>query len=407
MSDKQLYEQLLGISSDWKVSDVQIDFSNQKVDVFITNKEKTKFPCPKCQQLYSVFDHREERNWRHLDTMQFKTILHAQIPRIRCKEHGKVSVDVSWADKYSRFTKLFETLAIDLLLASKNQAKMNEILDLSWDEIHQIQKKAVERGLNSRKELTTRYIGVDEKSFKKGHKYITILYDLETSAVIDIEEDRTEKSLKTMLNKLTPKEKESIKAVSADMWEAFTNAIKQELPYAKVVYDKYHIISHLNKAVNQVRIEENKKLIQQQINTLKNTKFLWLKNKENMSDKQLDMFDELYHIGLEVAKAWNLREYIKYLWEFSDVKRAKNFFKKWYERVKECNLTPMLKVADMIKSKLENIITFVEHSITNAVAEGINSKIQNIKHTARGFRNLENFKTAILFYCGNLQLYPQ
>ncbi|MEW6171206.1 MAG: ISL3 family transposase [Candidatus Omnitrophota bacterium] len=407
MNDKQLYQQLLGLNEDWEVTNVEINFSELKVDVFIDKSSKTKFKCPECNKECNIYDTRKERNWRHLDTMQFKTILHCNIPRIDCKDHGIKTVDLSWADKYSRFTNLFERLAINILLATNNQTKTQELLNLSWDEVHYIQKRAVDRGLKRRKNLKTEFLGVDEKSFKKGQSYVTVLYDLENASVIDVREDRKEESLKSLLVTIPEQERIKIKAVAVDMWEAYGNAIKAILPDVDIVFDKFHILSHLSKAVNQVRIEENKSLLKQQIDLLKNTKFIWLTNRKNMSDKQKDLFDDLYNLGLKVATAWNLKMFIQYLWTFSKLKLAKWFFNKWYKEVYNCNLAPMNKVADMFKKHLDNILNYLKYPITNAVAEGINSKIQNIKTTARGFRSFENYRIAILFFCGNLELYPQ
>jgi len=407
MNDKQLYYQLLGLNEDWEISEVQIDFNNLKVDVFIEKSAKTKCKCPECHKECNIYDTREERNWRHLDTMQFKTILHCNIPRIECRDHGIKTVDLSWADKYSRFTNLFEKLAIDVLLACQNQAKTQTLLNLSWNEIHFIQKRAVQRGLNRRKELKTEFIGVDEKSFKKGQSYVTILYNLESASVIDVGEDRKEETLKELLKTIPDKERKNIKAVAVDMWEAFSKAIKEIIPNAEIVFDKFHILSHLSKAVNQVRIEENRSLLKQQMDLLKNTKFIWLKNRKNMTEKQSDLFDELYSLGLKVSTAWNLKTFIQYLWTFTNIKLAKWFFDKWYREVYNCNLFPMNKVADMFKKHLDNILNYLKYPITNAVSEGINSKIQNIKTTARGFRSFENYRIAILFFCGNLDLYPQ
>lgn len=407
MNDKQLYQQLLGLNEDWEIIDVKIDFSEFKVDVFINKSKKTKCKCPECNKECNIYDTREERNWRHLDTMQFKTILHCNIPRIECKDHGIKTVDLSWADKYSRFTSLFEKWAIDVLLACQNQTKTQELLDLSWDEIHYIQRRAVNRGIKRRNGLQTEFLGVDEKSFKKGQSYVTLLYNLENPSVIDVAEERKEESLKQILNTIPLNERTKIKAVAVDMWEAFSKAIKEILPGADIVFDKFHILSHLSKAVNQVRVEENKELLKKQIDWLKNTKYLWLRNRANMNDKQKDLFDELYSMELKVSTAWSLKSFIQYLWGFTELKLAKWFFNKWYTEVYNCNLIPMNKVADMFKKHLDNILNYLKYPITNAIAEGINSKIQNIKHTARGFRSFENYRIAILFFCGNLDLYPQ
>lgn len=407
MNDKELYKQLLGLNSDWEIFDVQIDFSELKVDVFIEKAKNIRLKCPECGKECPVYDTRTERNWRHLDTMQFKTILHCNIPRIECKEHGVKTVETSWADQYSRFSGLFEKWAINVLLACQNQTKAKELLNLSWNEIHLIQEKAVERGLKQRGELKTKYIGIDEKSFKSGHSYVTVMYDIEESNVIDVSEERKEESLTRLLEKLSDKEKQTIEAVCMDMWEAFRNAVEKELPMADIVFDKFHIMKHLSEGVNKVRLEENKALLKDQIKTLVKTKFLWLTNRGNMTDKQKDLFDELYSLGLKVSTAWNLKNFVQYLWGFDSVKVAKIFFNKWYQQVFECNLAPMNKVADMLKQHLDNILNYLKHPITNAVAEGLNSKIQNIKYNARGFRSFKNYRIAILFYCGGLELYPQ
>jgi transposase len=407
MNDKQLYQQLLGLNEDWEVSNVIIDFNEFKVDVYIEKSSTTPCKCPECGAVCSIYDTQKERNWRHLDTMQFKTILHCNIPRITCKDHKVKLVDVSWADKYSRFTNLFEKWAIDILLACQNQTKAMNLLALSWNEIHAIQARAVHRGLIRRTDLETSVLGVDEKSFMQGQSYVTLLYDIENRYVIDVAEDRKEDSLVELLERLSPKSRTKVKSFVVDMWEAYRNAIKKTLPTADIVLDKFHIFRHLSDAVNKVRVEENKSLIKSQIDILKNTKFVWLKNRENMTDKQKDLFDELYDIGLKVFTAWHLREFIKYLWTFSNAKLARWFFNKWYKVVYECNLPPMNKVADMLKHHLNDILNYLQYPITNALAEGINSKIQNIKATARGFRSFENYRIAILFFCGKLDLYPQ
>ncbi len=184
MQDKELYRQLLGLRDPWKVSGVQIDFEGQKVDVWVEWPPEKQALCSECGKSYVIYDHRDERQWRHLDTMQFQTILHCRIPRVKCQEHGVKSIDVPWSEKNSRFTALFERLSIDVLLGCQNQTKAKELLKLSWDEVHLIQEKAVQRGFQRRDEGALHYIGVDEKSFLKGHRYATVLSDLDNASGI-------------------------------------------------------------------------------------------------------------------------------------------------------------------------------------------------------------------------------
>lgn len=150
MQDRELYRQLLGLKEPWEVSEIEVDFEGMKVDIWVTWPPAKEAPCPECGRGSAIYDHRDERQWRHLDTMQFQTIIQCRIPRVKCSEHGVKSIEIPWAEPGSRFTALFERLAIDVLLACLNQTKAKGLLRLSWDEVHHIQEKAVSRGLNRR-----------------------------------------------------------------------------------------------------------------------------------------------------------------------------------------------------------------------------------------------------------------
>ena len=339
--------------------------------------------------------------------MQFQTILHCRIPWVSCSEHGTKSIDFPWAEKNSRFTALFERLSIDVLLGCQNQSKAKELLKLSWDEVHLIQEKAVQRGLGRRVGGELKHIGVDEKSFLKGHQYATVLSDLDNPRVLDVARDRKEESLGELLNKLPQAQRDSIEAVAQDMWEPFINAVEQYLPQADIVHDKFHIAKYLGEAVDKVRRAENRSLVKAEDDTLKGTKYLWLTNPNNWTEQQEASFNELKDKGLKVGRAWSIKEMFSELWKYRYEKAARKFFKQWFCWATHARLKPMAEVAKKLKRHLDNILTYLKHRITNAVAEGLNSKIQQIKSAARGFRKFENYRIAILFFCGKLDMYPQ
>lgn len=407
MQDRELYRQLMGLEEPWAVREVKVDFEGRKVDVWVEWPLEQPGPCPECTKPCRIYDHREERQWRHLDTMQFQTIVHWRIARVKCAEHGIKSMAVPWAEKHSRFTALFERLSIDVLLGCQNQSKAKELLKLSWDEVHLIQEKAVERGLGRRVGGELKHIGVDEKSFLKGHQYATVLSDLENPRVLDVSRDRKEESLGELLNKIPEPQRDHIKAVALDMWEPFINAVEQGLPQADIVHDKFHIAKYLGEAVDKVRRAENRNLADQDKDTLKGTKYLWLTNPNNWTEQQQASFNELKDKGLKVGRAWSIKEMFSGLWEYRYEKAARKFFKQWFWWATHARLKPMAEVAKKLKRHLDNILTYLEHRITNAVAEGLNSKIQQIKSAARGFRKFENYRIAILFFCGKLDMYPQ
>jgi transposase len=407
MNDKDLYAQILGIVSPWEVSEVDLNLLDSEIRIRIIYKSR-KGICPDCGQEYSVHDYREERSWRHLDTCQMTTTLSSKLPRIKCPKHGVKTITSPWSESNSRTTMQFERFAIDLLLASKNQTKASEILRVSFDVLHHIMEKAVERGLLSREERDIKYIGIDEKSMKKGHNYITVLSDTKGQCVIEVEEARTQIATQSLLNKgLTEKQKQQIKGVSLDMWQGFMNAVKEELPEASIVHDKFHIIKYLNDAVDKTRRAESKQLQKKNDQTLIKTKYIFLKKKENMTENQLTRFQQIQEMNLKTSQAWVAKENFKEFFNSKTINEGKFFFAEWYHDVKERSLTKMIKVGKMLVKHSDGLLNYIKHPINNAIAEWLNGKIQEIKTIGRGFRNFKNFRIAILFFLGKLKLHPQ
>jgi transposase len=166
------------------------------------------------------------------------------------------------------------------------------------------------------------------------------------------------------------------------------------------------VSAHLNEAVDQVRRAEHKELMAAGDETLKGSRQLWLYNPMNFNPEQAASFAALRDSGLKVSRAWAAKELFTKLWTYRYEGAARRFFKDWFGWVSRSRLKPLIKVARMLKSHLENILTYLRHPITNAVTEGLNSKVQMIKSNARGFRSFENYRTRILFYCGKLDLHP-
>ena len=407
MHDKDLYFQVLGLMRPWKVKDVQLSMEKQQVVVWIEWPEGQRVKCPNCEKESSIYDHAEERSWRHLDTCQFKTILRCRVPRVECPEHGIVTMSVPWAEPHSRFTMLFERFAIDMLQACQNRTKGQAILKISWDELNLIMHKAVERGMSRRKDDPIQYVGIDEKNFRKGHDFVTVMSDLDCGRVIDVAETNETKAIDSLWQAMSKTQRDGVVAVSMDMWEAFINSTRNNVKQADIVHDKFHIVSDLSDAVNDVRKKEHTMLLEQKIESLKGTRFLWLKNPERMTDDQKERFKALNKDQFAVGRAWNLKELFRHFWDYTYEKPARGFFKRWYFAATHSRLAPIIKVAKTIQNHFEDVITYLKHRITNAFAEGINSKIQQVKTIARGFRGFANYRIAILFYCGKLDLYPR
>jgi transposase len=405
IQDRQLYEQILGITSPWFVERVELELEQGEVHVHLNHPVDTQWPCPECGTLCSVYDHQPTRAWRHLDTCQYQTILHAEPPRSNCEKHGPRIVKLPWAEPKSRFTLLFERLAIDWLGAASQKAVAKH-LKLSWDEIHGIMERAVQRGLARRESDPLTYIGVDEKAFRKGQDYLTIVNDLDRGRVLHVADDRKKTSMDTFWPTLSEEQINGIQGVAMDMWDPFVNSVKNHLPDAdqKIVFDKYHIAGYLGDAVDRVRRQERKD--PNSDDRLIGTKYLWLRNPGNFTDEAWQAFKDLRESTLKTARAWALKESAMYLFDFTYEGPARKHFNWWYNWATHSRLQPVIKVARTLKTRLDNILTYLKHRITNATSESLNAKIQWVKYTARGFRNKQNFKTAIYFHCGGLNMVP-
>ena len=167
MRDVELYQQLLGLVAPWTVGRVELSVEGERVDIWAEHAPEVRWPCPECATLLSVYDHAEERAWRHLDSCQFKTYLHARVPRVKCPTHGARQVKLPWAEAHSRFTLLFERLAIDVLKEASVRGAIR-ILRISWDEAWHLMQRAVKRGLQAKGKCVPARLGVDEKALSKG-----------------------------------------------------------------------------------------------------------------------------------------------------------------------------------------------------------------------------------------------
>lgn len=407
MQDRELYRRILGIESPWQVERVELNLNEGEVHIYLDHAADVSWPCPECSASCPLYDHQPERRWRHLDTCQYRTILHASPPRAQCGEHGVRVVALPWAEAGARFTALFEALAIDWLKAASQKA-VAELLDLSWDEIHGIMERAVERGLKRRQSEPLVHVGVDEKAFRKGHQYLTLVNDLSRRRVLYVAEERQQSSLDGFWGTLSEEQKAGIKAVAMDMWDPYVESVRAHLAEAdqKIVFDKFHVAKHLGEGVDQVRRKEHRALKAEGDERLTGTKYDWLRNPAAMDRDHRQEFAKLRDSELKTARAYALKETAMALYNYVYEKPARKHFQWWYNWALRSRLEPMKKIAGMLKRRFENIITYLRHQITNATSESLNAKIQWVKYTARGFRNKQNFINAIYFHCGDLDLAP-
>ena len=406
MDELDLYDEILNLSPPWSVEQVVLDKKTNRVDVSVYCDTEMPLCCPKCNQVSPRYDLRK-RAWRHLDTCQFPTWVHAGIPRVECDQHGVIQVDTPWAEQNSRFTAMFEYIVIEWLKETSISA-VSRRLNISWNAVDGIMRRAVKRGMARRTNCSFKNLAVDEVSSKKGHKYVTIISN-GRGEVIEITDDRKAESLVSFYKSCTKDQLEQIETVSMDMSPAYVSATKQCLDgwERKICFDRFHVMQDLNKAVNDVRKSELSSVPKDYRAPLHRSRFSWLRSRQTLEKHHQQQIRELSSIAVKTARAWSIRQYAATIWDYTSRGWAKRAWMKWYGWAIRSRLKPIKIQATSIKKNLWGIINAIVHNKNNAGAEGINSQIKVLKVKARGFRNKERFKSSVLFHFGGLDLYPE
>jgi transposase len=408
MQDSKLYEQILGLADPWSVQRVDLDVAGGRVEVFVEHRPDATWHCPHCRGPCPLHDHGPERTWRHLDTCQLQTHLHARPPRVRCPQHGVCNVTLPWAEAGSRFTLFMERFVIDVLQHCRNISSACRLTGLTWSQCSRLMHRAVRRGLRRRGRPISRYLGVDEKRYRRGHVYATVVSDVEDGAVLEVIDGHKQADLALFYRGLNDEQRHAVEAVAMDMHKPYIAATREGLPGGedKIVFDRFHIMKNANAELERVRCGENRQLIREGNTTLQRARQMLLWAEENRPAKYKDHFQRLKEQDLRTGKAWAMKESLRRLWDAPSVRLAREYFTRWRQWVVQSGIQPMQRLARNLAARLEGIIRYAQHPITTAGCEGINSRISEAQHRAAGYRSFERLRTAILFFCGKLSLYP-
>lgn len=401
---KDFFNLVLDFGDDWAITNIETDHRKLHVYLYV-EYVSAYYEDPDTLERATLYDHTELREWRHLDILHYKCYVRCRIPRVRCKDGKTKQIALGWAGKHDRHTYHFEIRVIDLLQIAKNQTKTAEFMGCSFRLVNRIMHRCTERGMQ-RRDLSVvpfEHISIDEKSFKKGHNYLTVLSHPRSGAVIDVGHGRDTASVNKLINNaLTKEQRQAINTVSMDMWKAYINFVKQNCPNAEIVHDKFHLVAYLNKCLDQVRrreVKNNEVLI--------NSRYAILKNEENLTEKQREKFELIKAGNFEVSKVWNIRENFKELFElYNEENEAGCLFVNWAKDSFMHGIKEVNKVILMFLSHSKGVINALISNLNNAMAERLNGKIQEVKLIGRGYRVFENFRSAILFFHGGLNLYP-
>ncbi len=408
MADKELLTALLRLRAPWYISHIDVDVASEENHVTIDH-HSGKLPCATCGKACLVDDHNDEWVIRHLDMWQAKTFLRVAMPRTRCPEHGVLRVVRPFAEPGSRFPIAVEERTIATILACQTEQGASDLLRISWDEARGIMERAVARGLGRREANIVAYLGVGEKAIRKGHPYVTILTDLDGRRNSEVTLDRTEASLVLAMNSLNQAQIAGVSAVSMDMWEPYRQAIDAAFPapVPAVVHDRFHIVAHANKALNDVRKDEARSLARQECRDLKGLRQALLFGAENLPERHETSISALKARDLQTAKGYALKENLRRCWDHRLERTVRKHFLSWIRWAKRSGLRPFQKVGSMIADRLDDIVSYFTHPITNGPQEGMHTKLMSVIRAGRCYRHHETFRMATSFFLNGLDMAPR
>jgi transposase len=403
MATKELFTVALGLQSPWFVKNINFDSENKQLNLFIDFNTGSRFECPQCAQVNCTVHDTRTRTWRHLDFFQHQAFLTARVPRVLCSECGVKQVVVPWAREGSGFTISFEIFLLQLAQAMPIKP-LAELVDIHPCSLWNIVGYYVQQAHDKIDLTDLKQIGVDECSREKHHKYFTVFGDLAKSRVIFIADGREAESLKLFHDFLMDKniKPKQIEEFCSDMWPAYIKGIETNFPNATVTFDRFHLMTKMNKALDKVRIEEVKERLE-----LKNTKYIWLKNKKNLNEKQQSRFNTLKDLNLKTVRAYQIKVTLQELWNCKSRQQAEMFLKKWYFWATHSRLEPIKEFAKTVKNHWDGILNFFNTKITNGIIEGLNSKIKTAMKRAYGFKSFVYLRTIIYLVAGKLALPTQ
>lgn len=282
----------------------------------------------------------------------------------------------------------------------------SELMQVNWKRAHTIDKNTLNKLKLEHALPPLSVIGVDEISFEKHHKYFTVIYDLSTkSGVLHVSEGRSEESLKEFFSHLSEPQRQSIRAVCMDMWDPYVKSVREVLPHATIIFDRFHIKKHLNGCLDELRrtIAREQGLSKEERKILKRKRWVLLKNQKNHTLNDKHALDELKRINSPLYEAYLIKEQFENFYLCENEEQGKEFIQNWFAQIPETIQPFFNSFYRMLTRYLYGVTTFFRYQFTNSVAEGINNKIKVLKRMAYGYRDPEYFKLKILRKCGYLQ----
>lgn len=373
----------------------------------IRPRKNGKVICSGCSKPRKLYDRLDTRRFGFIPLWNIPVYLEYRMRRVDCPECGVKVERVPWATGKSHATKAFE-LFLARWARKLSWKETAESFCTSWDTVFRSVKSIVEYGLRHRSLDGVEAIGIDEIQFGQGHNYLTLAYQLEAGRrrLLFIGRERTKETLRNIFDEFGAKRTRALKFICTDMWKNYLDVIVEKAPQALNILDRFHIVQHLGKAVNRIRIDEVRQLKEEGYDEtlLKHTKYCFLKNPENLTEKQELKLDDVLQYRLKSVRAYQLKESFQFFWEYKSPYWAEQYLKKWCARAMRSRLEPMKDFVRTIRAHQPLIMNWfkAKKQFSSGIVEGMNRKVNLVTRRSFGFRSYEVLKIALFHTMGDL-----
>ena len=354
--------------------------------------------CPACGSAHIHIDEWCPRRWRTLPIGSKPVWIEMDVPKVKCQKCGaKRRVKLGFADPKRQYTKSFERYVIELL-QFMTPSDVARHLGISWDLANDIQKRRLGKRFARPKLRKLKEIAIDEIYLGKRHKYITLVLDLKSGAVVFVGHGKGADALKPFWKRLNSS-RAKIQAVATDMSQAYISAVLKNLPKARLVFDRFHVMKLLNEKLTELRRQLYREAVDGLAKSvLKGTRWLLLKNPENLDEKknERERLDEALQLNQSLSIAYYLKDELRLFWEQPTYHAANHFLADWCRRAEASGIKLLMKFTNTLRGHRRGLLAWHSHPISTGPLEGTNNKIKLMQRRAYGYRDLELFKLRIL-----------
>jgi transposase len=391
-----------------KISDFSLNEVDLTMDIWV-QPYKNGGRCPTCDRRCKLITNadRKERTWTDIPMGEWAVIYHYSPREITCPTHGRQQENIPWAAAYSRVTFRFEHLMLTYASVMTLTAAAG-LLRIPISTLSNILHKCIDRARDGHKIKNLTSIGIDEISYEKGHKYATIVYDLERSCVIWVGKGKGRKTIDDFFENVLGKDAAlKITTASCDLGEAYIGAIEHYCKNATLVLDRFHVVKLLNEAVDEVRKEAWRELTGADKKAMKGLRWLLYRHSKTRTKAHTRILNDLKKSNNKIYRAWVLKDEFEQIWKYKYKKSAEDFLSAWITRTLKSRIDSMKTFANTMRRHFDKIVAFSQTGLTNAIAEGLNRILKIIKNRASGYQNLKVYSDMIYLTVGDVNISAQ